>query len=190
MESLEFGYSGGYCSGKVSCAGCQLSCLWLWPVTEDVLPPGWSASCCSFIPADSQWLTLTPALAHFAHSRHPLCPLLFLLFYVCLLITLLRGPEKRERLLIVFAALCLLCSFSCSPDSAKLAEVKRVTTDRTRWIKCSLWMACWLLVQLELTPCYSWSWRSKGLLYGNKCAQVTSKDVQYMTQGKRHSACL
>lgn len=27
MESLEFGYSGGYCSSKVSCAGCQLSCL-------------------------------------------------------------------------------------------------------------------------------------------------------------------
>ncbi len=27
MESLEFGYSAGFCSTKVSCAGCQLSCL-------------------------------------------------------------------------------------------------------------------------------------------------------------------
>lgn len=112
-----------------------------WPVTEDALLSGWWGSCCFLIPADSQWLTLT--LAHFARSHHPTCILLFPLFYVCNLITLLRGHEESERLLIVFAALCLLCLFSCSPDSAKLnrSEKSRHWQD---WIKSSLWMACWL----------------------------------------------
>lgn len=34
-----------------------------------------------------------------------------------------------------FAALCLLRLFSRSPDSAKLAAVNRVATDRPHWIK-------------------------------------------------------
>lgn len=56
-----------------------------------------------------------------------------------------------------FAALCLLHPFSCSPDSAELAVVKRVTADRTCRIKGSWWMACWLLVQLKSTLCCSLS---------------------------------
>lgn len=36
-----------------------------------------------------------------------------------------------------------------------LIPLSWVTTDRARWIKATLWMACWLLVQLELTLCYN-----------------------------------
>lgn len=43
----------------------------------------------------------------------------------------------------------------------------KVITDKIYWLKAVRWIACWLLVQLEVILGYSLFWRSKGLVHGN-----------------------
>lgn len=143
---------------------CHVS--WLWPVTEDALLPSWSASCCSFIPAGSQWLTLTN-LPTLLTSITPHAFVFSFCFYVYLLITLLRDKEGVRLLIVLphfaYSAHSLLPSIlqSC------MAVVTRVTTDRTRWMNSSLWMPRWLLVKLESTLL-------QFILTCNKFAQLAS----------------
>lgn len=100
------GFGGGYLYSRLSA------------VTGDALLPSWSASCCFFIPADSQWLTPT-LLPTLPTSNDPSCLLLFLLFLCQLLNYTVERAQRGGEIIDCFAALCLLCSFSCSPPFCK-----------------------------------------------------------------------
>lgn len=143
------GDTGIYCSSKVPCAVCPLSC---------------------FLAKACHWRCFTAeviSLLLFPHHRrysvintychsHPICsfPLSLMssssLFVLHLALNYTVEGMMRGESIDCVAALCLLCPFSSSPDSTQLAAVRRVATDRTCWIKSPLWTAR-LLAQLKLT---------------------------------------
>lgn len=100
-------------TAPVKCYGgrCQLSC---------VLAPACHWRCFTvgliglLLCLHPCWLSVINTSASFDQPRHPSRLLLFLLFYIYLLITPLRGHEVRERLLIV------LLHFVCSARSVVL----------------------------------------------------------------------
>lgn len=115
------------------------------------------AMVCLFI-QPCEYCLLNPSFPLIAHS------LMLSPFVLCLPLnyTVKKGM-KEGNTIDRFPALCLFSLFSRSL-LILLAVVKRVTTDRTHWLKRPLRTACWLLVQLR---CFHLSGQSKAFMVTN-----------------------
>lgn len=154
---------GGLYSHKIrQIAQSALYCMCLpsrlWSASFSVRCHTQSTSMIRLFIQPCEYCLLNPSFTLIAHS------LMLSPFVLCLPLnyTVKKGMKKGNTI-DRFPALCLFSLFSCSL-LILLAVVKRVTTDRTHWLKRPLRTACWLLVQLR---CFHLSGQSKGFMVTN-----------------------